>query len=219
MPELYIITGSNGAGKSSIGPDYLPEHIKVQGSVFDGDKLFMEQRSEFWRSGISSHKECKKLAYEFVENKFQQLVDTAIQNKIDFTYEGHFTNEATWDIPKRFKAEGYSIHLIFFGLTDTSLSELRVVDRAKEGGHYVDPITVSNNFYGNLEKLNKYFSIFDSVTIVDTSEAGHIVLAVVKNGLVDSAIASEQLPGWFTSELPEIYKTILVGEGEQSLEN
>ena len=27
MPGLYIITGSNGAGKSSIGPDYLPAHV------------------------------------------------------------------------------------------------------------------------------------------------------------------------------------------------
>jgi hypothetical protein len=46
MPELYIITGSNGAGKSTVGPDYLPEHIQ-QHPVFGGDKLFMEKRSEF----------------------------------------------------------------------------------------------------------------------------------------------------------------------------
>jgi hypothetical protein len=39
MPELYIITGSNGAGKSSIGPEYLPVHIRQQGPIFDGDKL------------------------------------------------------------------------------------------------------------------------------------------------------------------------------------
>ena len=41
MPELFIITGSNGAGKSSIGPDYLPTHIRQQGPIFDGDKLFV----------------------------------------------------------------------------------------------------------------------------------------------------------------------------------
>ena len=64
MPELYIVTGSNGAGKSSIGPDYLPESIRELG-VFDGDKLFVEKRKELWRT-VKSHKECRNLAFEFV---------------------------------------------------------------------------------------------------------------------------------------------------------
>jgi predicted ABC-type ATPase len=46
MPDLYIITGSNGAGKSSIGPKYLPIRIRKQGPIFDGDKLFVEKRNE-----------------------------------------------------------------------------------------------------------------------------------------------------------------------------
>ena len=50
--------------------------------------------------------------------------------------------------------------MVFFGLTDTDLSELRVVNRTNEGGHYVDPVTVAANFYGNLEKLNLHYGIF-----------------------------------------------------------
>jgi predicted ABC-type ATPase len=30
MPDLFIITGSNGAGKLSVGPTYLPDYIKKQ---------------------------------------------------------------------------------------------------------------------------------------------------------------------------------------------
>ena len=44
MPDLYIITGSNGAGKSTIGPEYLPLEIKEKCFVFDGDKLFMQHK-------------------------------------------------------------------------------------------------------------------------------------------------------------------------------
>lgn len=56
MPELYVITGSNGAGKSSIGPIYLPENIRNTCSIFDGDKLFMQKKRELWASGIRAHK-------------------------------------------------------------------------------------------------------------------------------------------------------------------
>ena len=208
MPVLYIITGSNGAGKSSIGPDYIP--FQLRKSIFDGDKLFMQKRSEFYTiKGIKSHKECKKLAAEVVENTFDELVENALKCYSDFAYEGHFTNDATWEIPQKFKDAGYKIHLIFFGLTDTHLSEIRVIGRAKEGGHYVDPFTLSSNFYGNLEKLDKYFSIFNSVTIFDTSSIEHIGLTVIKNGVVHSSIAYNELPNWFTSNLPEITKKIL----------
>lgn len=202
MPVLYIITGSNGAGKSSVGPDYIPSHLS--GSIFDGDKLFMQKRSDFWVNGIKSHKECKKLAVEFVEKTFDNLVEASLQTNTDFAYEGHFTNDATWGIPQRFKDAGYKIHLIFFGLTDTALSETRVVARAKEGGHYVDPVTISNNFFGNLEKLDKYFSIFDSVTIIDTSGIEHIGLAVIESGECVAAVLVDDLPHWFSSNLINI---------------
>lgn len=213
MPELYILTGSNGAGKSTVGPDYLPFHIQQQGNIFDGDKLFMQKRSEFWISGVKSHKECKKLALSFVEQTFDELVEAALATQSDFTYEGHFTNDATWDIPRRFKAAGYQIHLIFFGLIDTQRSEMRVVARSQEGGHYVDPLTIAANFYGNLEKLDIHFDIFDSVQIIDTSEISHQLLAIMQHGLPHSAVHSDQLPEWFTENLKAITGLIKAAEG------
>jgi predicted ABC-type ATPase len=206
MPALYIITGSNGAGKSSIGPDYVPYHLSA--SIFDGDKLFMQKRSEFWINGIKSHKECKKLAAEVVQETFDRLVEAALAANRDFAYEGHFTNDATWSIPRRFKDAGYGISLIFFGLTDTALSETRVVARAQEGGHYVDPITLSANFYGNLEKLDKYYPMFDSVEIIDTSGIEHIGLAILEKGICTSAIPLNEMPAWFTRLLPNISSAV-----------
>src|ERR1700761_2312621 len=201
MPELFIITGSNGAGKSSIGPEYLPSHIRQQGPIFDGDKLFVEKRKELWKT-IKSNKECSKLAYAFVTETFDQLVETALSSNLDFAYEGHFTNEATWDIPRQFKAAGYCINLIFLGLHDTDLSELRVVDRSQAGGHYVDPRTVADNFYGNLERLNQHYEMFQSVQIIDASGAEHIVLAVLEDGRPTIAVPSKILPTWFHHYLP-----------------
>ena len=206
MPELYIITGSNGAGKSSIGPGYLPESIRNLG-VFDGDKLFVEKRKELWRT-IKSHKECRNLAFEFVVQTFDNLVDTALAQNSDFVYEGHFSNEATWDIPRRFLAAGYTLHLFFFGLRDTDLSKLRVIDRTKEGGHYVDPQTVEANFFGNLEKLDQHYNLFHSVRIIDTSDSEHRVLVVLNSGQPTLAIPLNELPDWFHHSLPIITQKI-----------
>jgi predicted ABC-type ATPase len=208
MPELYIITGSNGAGKSSVGSVYLPSQIQKTCIVFDGDKLFMNKQRELWKIGITAIKEAKKIAINYVAETFNALVNNAINSKSNFAYEGHFTNDATWDIPKRFKNEGYSINLIFLGLTDIYLSESRVIDRSKFGGHYVDPSTIAQNFYGNLEKLDKYFEIFDSIWIIDSSDLKYVDLCKIKFGVLESSIKSQLLPTWFTNNLPNICKVI-----------
>lgn len=210
MPILIIITGSNGAGKSSIGPDYMPKRLR--GAIFDGDKLFMQKKSELWSNGIRPHKECRNLAFDIVTETFENLVEDSLNRKTDFVYEGHFTNESTWDVPKKFKNAGYKIHLFFFGLTDINLSETRVIGRANEGGHYVDPRTIEANFYGNLEKLDKYYKIFDSVRIFDTSGVEHLELLKIKNGTPYSAVSSEELPPWFTENLVIITKEIISAE-------
>ncbi len=201
MPELHIITGSNGAGKSTVGPDYLPGYITKPLQIFNADKLFLDKQKELWKQGIRANKELRNIAYEYVTTTFDALTEAAINNSANFAYEGHFTNEATWDVPRRFKAAGYSIHLVFFGLTDPELSQLRVVDRAKEGGHYVSPLEVEANFYGNLEKLNQHFEMFDTVQVVDTSETEHLVLATFTNGTAHSYIPYTELPEWFCKHL------------------
>lgn len=206
MPDLYIITGSNGAGKSTLGTAYIPESLQNQ--VFDGDKLLMTKKKEFWNSGIKSSKECTRKAAEIVKTTFEELVNEALFNQVDFAYEGHFINEATWDIPRRFKDSGYNIHLIFFGLTDTNISELRVITRTKEGGHYVDPTTIAANFYGNLEKLDIHFSMFDTIDMYDTSGIEHIELVKLENGIPTISIDISDLPVWFTDNLPNLTNLI-----------
>lgn len=201
-PELYIITGSNGAGKSSVGSSYLPTHIQEHYSIFDGDKLYMQKQKELWASGMRAHKEAKKIAFQFVTDTFDQLVADALENSKTFVYEGHFTNDATWDIPRKFKQAGFGTNLIFFGLVDPDLSELRVIDRVKEGGHFVPRQTVEDNFYGNLEKLNQHLNLIDNLLIVDTSEATHIVLANIVCEQIVESVPIEELPEWFTRYLP-----------------
>src|SRR3546814_9394850 len=90
MPHLYIITGSNGAGKSTVGASYFPEY---DGEIFDSDKLYLQKKSSLWKAGLKVQKELNKQASEFVEQVFNRLVETAIQHNTDFAYEGHFSRD------------------------------------------------------------------------------------------------------------------------------
>lgn len=150
MPELYVITGSNGAGKSTFALDYLPEHIAKHCQVFDGDKQFVQKIRELFPSLTRSHKEARNLAASWLEDHFRNLTREAIAGNRHFSYEGHFSSEGPWSTIDLFKEKGYSVHMIYLGVADTSLSEFRVVDRSKSGGHYVNPIEIDRNFHGNL---------------------------------------------------------------------
>jgi len=209
MPTLYLITGSNGAGKSTVGPDYLPQHIVANHVVFDGDKLYTGKVSELWPVQMQSLKEAKKIAAEFIITTLESLLDNALQNNEDFVYEGHFPSYATWDFPKRFKDNGYQLQMLFLGLKDADLSEMRVGLRAKKGGHNVPRYDIENNFYGNLEMLNEHYHLLDHLQIVDTSVFLPKPLAAYRGTELISSVRKKELPEWFTQYLSLLADKIL----------
>jgi predicted ABC-type ATPase len=208
LPELYIITGSNGAGKSTVGVDYLPPYIQQAYEVFDGDKLFLAKRKELYPTIARTHKEARNMANEWLIKHFEALVDAALLKKDHFVYEGHFSNDSTWSVPRRFKEAGYSLHLLFFGLNDQALSEMRVVERSKSGGHYVNPVEIDLNFRGNLIKLDQYFTLFNDIQIIDTSETTPVVLLRIENYEIVESVPVKNLPEWFSGYMPVLTSKI-----------
>jgi len=207
-PVLFIITGSNGAGKSTVGGTYLPLEIQRNYVVFDGDKLALEKRKHLL-SEIKSIKEAKRLADEWVHKRFLEHVKSALKTGDHFAYEGHFRDKRTLNIPKKFVKSGYSLSLIFMGLTNTHESELRVIDRAKHGGHFVPLYEIESNFYGNLVMLNKNYKLFDELVIIDTSkDLEHKILLHRREGKILFYTESKDQPFWFTKFLPRLLNLI-----------
>lgn len=205
MPELFVITGSNGAGKSTVGPSYFPEHLQ---DVFDGDKLYLERRSELWKSGLRVQRELSEQASHFVNLTFSSLVDTAVSKLADFAYEGHFSKDESWEVLHRFKESGYTLHLIFFGLDNLNISSDRVLIRAREGGHNIDPLTLRENYFGNLRQVNSRYNLFNTLKVIDTSELEHRDLVFILNGEIVEALDIKEQPRWFIEYLPDIVKLI-----------
>jgi predicted ABC-type ATPase len=208
MPGLYVITGSNGAGKSSFGVSYLPEVLQAY-PIFDGDKLFTAKRRQLYKTETPSFKEAGRMALEWLHEYFENCVKTAIKNNDHFVYEGHLPEDGNWVTPQRFKAAGYNIHFIFLGLKTIELSAERVFERAVMGGHNVPLYEIERNFTGNLFQLNKRYNTLDSLQVIDTSESMNPALLVVfLNGKLNYSIDKKALPDWFKLKLPAVYKSI-----------
>ncbi len=211
-PVLFIITGSNGAGKSTIGATYLPAGIQKAYTVFDGDKIALQKRREL-SATIKSFKEARKLADEWMYQQFQEQVKNAIDSKDHFAYEGHFRDEDTLKTPRKFKKNGFELNIIFMGLSDPHQSELRVIDRARQGGHNVPLYEIESNFYGNLVTLNKHYKLFDEIVIIDTSKSlQHKVLLHIRKSEILSYSRIKNQPDWFIRFLPNLVKLIRVEE-------
>jgi predicted ABC-type ATPase len=95
MPDLYILTGSNGAGKSTVGPFYLPEQIRNKYEVFDGDKLFMQKRKQIYKIETPSLKEAERRAREWLYEEFENRSANAIKKKIILYMKGIFPKKET----------------------------------------------------------------------------------------------------------------------------
>jgi predicted ABC-type ATPase len=208
MPALFIITGSNGAGKSTVGYTYLPEEIQKNYTVFDGDKMALLKKRELLKT-IKSLKEAGRLADEWMYKQFSDQIKTAIKTRDHFAYEGHFRDISTLNVPKKFKKKGYKLTLIFMGLSDPDQSELRVLDRARQGGHNVPLYEIESNFYGNLVMLNKNYKLFDELLVIDTSKSfQQEVLLQMSKGKISFYTELKDLPAWFVKFLPNLIKII-----------
>lgn len=204
-PKLFIVTGSNGAGKSTYKHALLPfEYKKLE--IFDGDIFYTQQSIAFYKINRSS-KESRKLAEEALEQEFLRLVELSISQKNSFAYEGHFTGIGAWKVPERFKKEGFEIHLIFCGLNTVLRSIQRVEMRVKKGGFHVTPLAIENNYWGNMEMLNRNFAMFDSVELIDTSKLISPIAKLILGAPV-SAIPSDRIPEWLKKGMPDIFKAI-----------
>lgn len=200
MPNLFIITGHNGAGKSTFGKNLLP--LSAQNlTIFDGDLVY-SQKLKFFSSYIKVHKYAAQEADEATVEEFEKLSKEAIASQSDFAYEGHFSNENSWDTIRFFKKQEYDISMIFLGLERLDLSEDRVGIRVFKGGFLVPAYAIHFNYYGNLKFLNIHHDLIDNLSIWDSSYGNPQILMVINNH--HKEYQSSLLPNWFTEFLPHL---------------
>ncbi len=174
MPNLYIIAGCNGAGKTTASFTVLPEMLECE-EFINADEI---------ARGLSPLNPDRAAieAGRLMLNK----IDKLIIKHSDFAFETTLATKSYVNTIKKSKLNGYQVTLIFFYLDSHELAIERVKNRVREGGHNIPEKTIIRRYNAGLKNLfNLYIPVCDYWMIFDNS---NIQSDLVAEGYSDKEI-------------------------------
>jgi predicted ABC-type ATPase len=144
MPELIIIAGANGVGKTTFARPYVKEFGYDFLNADDIAKTLAEQgeKSPMVAAGRVFFEKLNK----FLENRQSIVVET--------TLSGSYINK----VAIRAKAMGYYLKVIYLFVDSPEVCILRVKGRMLKGGHDVPEEDIERRFYRSLRNFWKNFT-------------------------------------------------------------
>lgn len=181
MPNLYIISGCNGAGKTTASYTILPEMLDCKEFV-NADEI-AKGLSPFQPETVSF------LAGRIMLERINEL----LEQQADFAIETTLTTLSYRKTIELAKQKGYQITLLFFWLNDVNLAIERVKIRVIEGGHDIPEAVIIRRYYKGIANLIKVFINFcDYWLVIDNSVKPNVEIAEgVKNAEI--AIHNDKL--------------------------
>lgn len=159
MPNLYVISGCNGAGKTTASYAILPDMLGCKEFV-NADEI-AKGLSPFQPETVSI--QAGRIMIQRMENLIEQ--------KQDFAIETTLATKSYVKFIKKAQEEGYFVTLLYFWLDSPELAIKRVEDRVRSGGHNV-PVEVIRRRYtaGARNLFTLYTPICDYWIVVNNSE-------------------------------------------------
>jgi predicted ABC-type ATPase len=158
MPNLYIIAGCNGAGKTTASLTILPEILQCREFV-NADNI-AAGISPFNVEGVAI--EAGRIMLHRI-NELQQLKD-------DFAFETTLATRSYVSLVHKAQARGYKVSLIYIWLNSPDLALQRVAERVSQGGHNIPENVIRRRYYRGIYNLfNLFMPICDFWTLADNS--------------------------------------------------
>jgi predicted ABC-type ATPase len=171
MPNLYIIAGCNGAGKTTASYTILPEILNCKEFV-NADNI---------AAGISPFNP-ESVAIEagrIMLKRINELLDEGA----DFALETTLATKSYVSFVKKAQSQGYKVTLLYFWLNSPQMAYDRVAKRVSNGGHNIPQEVIERRYFGGIKNLlNLYIPICDNWSIVDNMD---LVPEVVADGSKD----------------------------------
>ena len=159
MPNLYIISGCNGAGKTTASFTVLPEMLECD-IFINADEI---------ARGLSPLNP-EKSSIE-AGRLMLKKVNSFVDQNIDFAFETTLSSRTFRNTILKAKKAGFEVTLIYFWLNSVELAYNRVETRVAEGGHHVEKRVVERRYFAGIKNLfNIYLPICDYWMIFDNSQ-------------------------------------------------
>ncbi|HEY9865417.1 MAG TPA: zeta toxin family protein [Candidatus Obscuribacterales bacterium] len=170
MPNLYIICGANGSGKTTAARQILPNFLEVFEYV-NADEI---------AAGLSPfHPESVAIqAGRLMLGRLKTLVD----NRVDFAFETTLATRSYARFLRNCKNKGYQINLIYFWLQSPELALARVRRRVESGGHNIPEDVIRRRYERGRKNLTDlYLCLCDTWIVYENSGTSPQLVAEFTN--------------------------------------
>jgi len=150
MPNLYIIAGCNGAGKTTASYTILPEILNCKQFV-NADNI-AAGLSPFNVESVAIQ------AGRIMLKRIHELLDEGA----DFALETTLATRGYVSFIKKAQSQGYNVTLLYFWLSSPEMAYDRVAKRVSEGGHNIPLDVIHRRYYSGIKNLfNLYLPVCD----------------------------------------------------------
>ena len=159
MPNLYIIAGCNGAGKTTASYTVLPEMLNCKEFV-NADSI-AAGLSPFNPASVAIE------AGRLMLLRIHELMKLGV----DFAFETTLSTRSYVSLVKTAQNAGYKVTLLFIWLDSPMTASQRVADRVAEGGHNIPEDVIKRRYYrGIFNLINLYIPICDRWMVVNNKD-------------------------------------------------
>lgn len=138
MPNLYIIAGCNGAGKTTASYTVLPEILECKEFV-NADSI---------AAGLSPFNP-ESVALE-AGRLMLQRINTLLEENVDFAFETTLSTRSYASFIKKARTVGYTVTLLYFWLNSPEFAMSRVAERVERGGHNIPEDIIKRRYYPDI---------------------------------------------------------------------
>lgn len=157
--NLYIVSGCNGAGKTTASYTVLPEILHCKEFV-NADEI---------AKGLSPFNP-ESVAIE-AGRLMLKRIDELLGKGETFSIETTLTTKSYINLVRKAQAKGYSVKVLFFWLNSPELAMMRVAERVANGGHNIPEEIIRRRYVVGISNLFYLFAKeVDSWVIFDNSE-------------------------------------------------
>ena len=158
-PELIIIAGPNGSGKTSITQKFL-HHEWAEGTTYINPDQVAKDMFGDWNNSAAVLK---------AANYCSELRERCLAEKKSFVFETVFSAQDKIDFVIRAKQAGFFIRIFFISTSNPAINASRIAKRVMKGGHDVPITKIISRYNKSIQNCKIVASIIDRLYVYDNS--------------------------------------------------